>query len=301
MSSVKPDSAIPGAPDEAFCRDLEGRLARVAADYAACAVCELRCGVDRWAGELGRCLLPAEAFVYKEYLHFGEEESIVPTHTIFFSGCNFRCRECSDWSWVVKPQQAAPLDYEALARRVWQRVSEGAKNLHFVGGEVEVNLYAALRLLLAVGRRRPLVWNSNLYGTPLVYEVLDGLVSTYVADVKHPDGPCAEAVVGVPRYYEVVSRNLRAIRGTAEVIIRHLALPGHLECCTRPLLVRLRDEFPELTVNLMTGFYPFQRRAASVLHRRLTNAEKSDTIQFFQELGFKSAMIDGRWDKRSGL
>ncbi|MCA9523884.1 MAG: 4Fe-4S cluster-binding domain-containing protein [Myxococcales bacterium] len=287
--------------DEDYCRELEARIERVAANYRDCTVCELRCAVNRWEGELGRCLLPRDAFVYKEYLHFGEEESIVPTHTIFFSGCNFRCRECSDWRWVVKPTSAPALDYEALAARIRERVTEGARNLHFVGGEVEVNLYAVLRLLLTLGRRLPIVWNSNLYGSPLVYEVLDGLVTTYIADLKHPEGPCAEAILGVPRYYEIVTRNLRAVVPTAEVIVRHLALPGHFECCTRPLLMRLREEFPDVTPNLMTGFYPFQRRAPTVLPRRLTNAEKSDTIQFFQELGFKSAMIDGRWDKRSGL
>ena len=41
--------------------------------YSSCDVCPENCGVDRHTGQLGKCGLDADARVYKEYLHFGEE------------------------------------------------------------------------------------------------------------------------------------------------------------------------------------------------------------------------------------
>lgn len=55
-----------------------------------CMLCERRCGVDRTAGR-GACLLDHKARVASFFLHLGEEAPLVPSGTIFFSGCNFRC------------------------------------------------------------------------------------------------------------------------------------------------------------------------------------------------------------------
>ena len=62
--------------------------------YASCDVCAERCGVNRLTDERGHCGLGEDARVYKEYLHLGEEQCLVPSHTIYLTGCNFRCRFC---------------------------------------------------------------------------------------------------------------------------------------------------------------------------------------------------------------
>ncbi|HRE91284.1 MAG TPA: hypothetical protein PK095_19355, partial [Myxococcota bacterium] len=43
----------------------------------------------------GTCGLGAGARIYKEYIHFGEERRLLPSHTIYFTGCSFRCAFCS--------------------------------------------------------------------------------------------------------------------------------------------------------------------------------------------------------------
>ena len=71
--------------------------------YRSCDACAERCGVERHAGPAGVCGLGSGGRVYKEYLHWGEEARLVPSHTIYLSGCNFRCAFCSDWDAVVEP------------------------------------------------------------------------------------------------------------------------------------------------------------------------------------------------------
>ena len=56
-----------------------------------CHFCEHRCNVDRPKGEKGICQIDGTARVSSAFLHTGEEAPLVPSGTIFFSGCNFKC------------------------------------------------------------------------------------------------------------------------------------------------------------------------------------------------------------------
>ncbi|MHA1754644.1 MAG: hypothetical protein ACTSYR_03920 [Candidatus Odinarchaeia archaeon] len=56
-----------------------------------CHLCEHRCNVNRLGGQKGFCGVGAEARVSSFFLHTGEEAPLIPSGTIFFSGCNFRC------------------------------------------------------------------------------------------------------------------------------------------------------------------------------------------------------------------
>jgi uncharacterized Fe-S radical SAM superfamily protein PflX len=56
--------------------DLDERIARARAAYGACAICERRCGNDRFAApEAGYCGLGGEAHIFNELLHFGRSSS----------------------------------------------------------------------------------------------------------------------------------------------------------------------------------------------------------------------------------
>jgi uncharacterized Fe-S radical SAM superfamily protein PflX len=66
----------------------------------SCAVCPHACGVNRLAGELGRCRIGARARVASFGAHFGEESPLVGQHgsgTIFFEGCNLHCIFCQNY------------------------------------------------------------------------------------------------------------------------------------------------------------------------------------------------------------
>jgi putative pyruvate formate lyase activating enzyme len=120
----------------------------------------------------------------------------------------------------------------------------------------------------------PLVLNSNMYMTPEVIELLEGVVVMYLADFKFGSDGCARSLAGVDRYHEVVTRNLLLAAAQAPMIVRHLLMPGHLDCCLRPVVRWLADHLPDTPFTLMTGYVPAWRtREDDALGRTLTPAE----------------------------
>ncbi|WP_414469581.1 hypothetical protein [Methanobacterium sp. ACI-7] len=63
--------------------------------YKNCYLCEKRCYVDRNI-EKGYCNV-GEPKIASEFLHMSEEVLLVPSHTIFFAGCNFECIYCQNY------------------------------------------------------------------------------------------------------------------------------------------------------------------------------------------------------------
>jgi putative pyruvate formate lyase activating enzyme len=55
---------------------------------------------------------------------------------------------------------------------------------------------------------------------------------------------------------EVARRTIRRATEHADVIVRHLLLPGHEDCCTRPTLEWLAAELPQVKVSLRANYVP---------------------------------------------
>jgi putative pyruvate formate lyase activating enzyme len=223
---------------------------------ARCTLCPWDCRVDRLAGELGFCGLGRDAFYTKELLHFGEEAEIRPSHTIFLTGCSLRCVYCMTGDSVVRPHTGRRVEPAAMAARIGERAREGARSISFVGGNPDQNLLPILEVLNACDVDLPVVWNSNLYGSVELMELLEGVVDIHLADLKYGNDHCAQRSSSVPRYWETVTRNLRTAARDARAIVRHLLLPGHHDCCTVPVLRWLAENLPGVPVNLMTQYRP---------------------------------------------
>ena len=43
------------------------------------------------------------------------------------------------------------------------------------------------------------------------------------------------------------------------MIVRHLLLPGHLECCLGPIVEFMREELPQVLFSLRDGYLPSWR------------------------------------------
>ena len=68
-------------------------------DLSNCTLCPRECGVDRTAGQLGFCGLPADIRAARAALLFYEEPCISGTNgsgAIFFTGCNLGCVFCQN-------------------------------------------------------------------------------------------------------------------------------------------------------------------------------------------------------------
>jgi putative pyruvate formate lyase activating enzyme len=73
----------------------------------------------------------------------------------------------------------------------------------------------------------------------------------------------------------VVCRNFSYAWRTAEVMVRHLVLPGHLECCTRPIMEWVSRNMPGVYFNLMFQYRPEYRASLFAgIDRRLTEEER---------------------------
>jgi len=205
-----------------------------------CTFCEWRCKIDRVKqGRRGACHLDSAARVVTYFRHFGEEPPLVDRHgsgTIFFTSCTLRCLFCQNWDISQDPSSGAPVSPRNLSLIIKSLRSEGAANINFVGGEPTPNLHVILEALRFTSVNVPILWNSNMYLTPEAMRILADVVDIWLPDFKWGNDDCAIKYSRVVRYFEVVSRNHFMAYQNGDMIVRHLVMPGHVECCTKPIL-----------------------------------------------------------------
>ena len=57
-------------------------------------------------------------------------------------------------------------------------------------------------------------------------------------------------------YLAVVTRNLLTAAGQGDLIVRHLLLPGHFDCCFRPIVAWLKANLPGAKFSVRDGYLP---------------------------------------------
>ena len=199
-----------------------------------CNLCEHRCHVDRAAGERGQCQAGPRPRVFRQAVDYGEEIDLVPSHVVFLSGCDLKCAFCIAGKDAMDPGRGEELSSEVLADLVAYGQSRGARNLQWSGGQPSLFLPAILELMAGCPQLPPIVWKSNFHETPEAMELLSGVADVYLADFKFGNNACASRLAGVDGYVQTVTRNLLIAAGQGRLIVRHLLLPGHDECCLGP-------------------------------------------------------------------
>ena len=270
--------------------DLRARADQARRLLCACRLCPRRCGVDRTRGQTGYCGLDAGAYWFRELVDYAEEIELIPAHAIYVTGCNMRCVFCMTGSWNADPAGGTAWDTPDLSRRVRRRRREGARTLWFVGGEPTLSLAAILDLVADVPDVGPVVWDSNMYFAPDARDLLRGVVDVYTADFKFGNNRCARDVADAPHYVETVTENLRFAYETATLIVRHLLVPGHLDCCCRPVLEWVGRELPGVRVSLRGNYMPPDGPTRDpALRRYVTDAEHDRACALAQHLGIALA------------
>ena len=241
---------------------------------ADCRFCAHDCRVDRLADERGLCHAGTEARFFSAQVEVSDELELIPSFAIALSGCDLRCAFCitGESSWNARAGQS--FNASAMAKKARTALNNGARTIMLFGGEPTIHLPAALELVAALPNTAKLVWKTNAHGSPQARELLDGMFDVWLADFKFGNDQCAQRLAKISDYDRIVKDNLIWAREHSELIVRHLLMPGHVECCWRPIAEWLAENLPDVKVSLGLGFWPaWQTAQHSELQRAVSVAE----------------------------
>ncbi|TFF95106.1 MAG: radical SAM protein [Promethearchaeota archaeon] len=259
-----------------------------------CIFCERQCKVNRIDGEKGYCLISKDSYVSSVFPHMGEESPLIPSGTIFFLGCNFGCVFCQNadisQSWKNRRDPAdisQKVDGPKLATLAETLESRGVININYVGGDPIPNIHTIIESLQHQKSNITQLWNSNFYLTEQSLNLLINLMDFWLPDFKYGNNDCANKYSGVENYYEILTRNLKKIHdlGSGEIIIRHLVMPNHVECCSKPILDFVAEKVPNCVVNIMGQYRPqYKAYDYPEINRRPSSEEMREVKNYAEKL-----------------
>ena len=287
--------------------------------YKNCRQCPRACGVDRTEvcggfeslnHRIGFCRENADLRIAFAGLHFGEEPLVTVfggSGTIFFTGCTLRCAFCQNYQ-ISQDGLGRAVDAEEFADICLRLQNAGAENINLVTGSHHIPKIAQfLRTARDRGVTIPFCWNSSAYETVEMLELLKGLVTIWLPDLKTLDGALSQKLFAAPNYPEaataaikwMIENNPLDIQSIPEppdakpaewaqpgqprdkmlsgVIIRHLFMPGHF-AETDDVLAWLKEHADgRAIISLMNQYTPvkFNESADQLMARRaaLSNLE----------------------------
>ena len=262
-----------------------------------CDLCPHHCGVNRLCGESGFCHILETPRIYQHFLHFGEEDFISPAFIVNFAGCNLSCPDCPErahWQQPALPITSAT-DYAHALMSHWKRVGLPA-SLEWIGGEPSLNLPFILEasdvLKQHLPNCPPILLNTNAYFNEDLISYMQKLIDGFVFDLKC-SCECSKQLTGAADYYNVVTRNIQLIVNADWnpdlLIVRHLVVPHHFECCTKSVIEWFCQNIPGLKFNLMTTY----RSIKDGLYKGLDEDYKNIAINYARCAGIKHLLING--------
>ncbi|MBE8539634.1 radical SAM protein [Geoglobus acetivorans] len=243
-----------------------------------CVFCQRKCRVNRYERR-GYCKTGAESYYSSEFLHFGEEPELVPSHTIFFNRCTFSCVFCQNWDIVCRDD--TPVNPKELAYLIDIRRRQGSRNVNFVGGNPDQHAHTILEVLIHVNSSLPVVWNSNMYHSVELAGVIEDVIDLWLGDFKYGNDDCAAKYSNAGNYFETVTGNFLRAKKHGELLIRHLVMPGHVECCTERIVKWVSKNLGRDTrFNLMFQYWPaYRANEFPEISRRLNRGEIKQAIK----------------------
>jgi len=271
------------APRSVLARE-RARIAR--AMLADCRFCAHDCRVNRLAGEKGLCHAGAEARFFSAQIEVSDELELIPTFAVTLSGCDLRCDFCITGASSWNPRAGTGFDARAMAVKAEAALQNGARTIMVLGGEPTIHLPAALEFVSLLPETARLIWKTNAHGSAPARELLDGMFDVWLADFKFGNDACALRLAKVLDYVRGVRENLLWADEHSQLIVRHLLMPGHVECCWQPVAEWLAENLPGVKVNLRSGFWPaWQAARHPELRRTVSGPESARAVDLAQSLG----------------
>ena len=223
--------------------------------------------------------------------------------TVFFGGCNLRCRFCQNYQ-ISRNGQGVTMDEKQLETLFLRVADSGVHNINLVTPQHYSDVIA--RVLSKVKHKLsvPVVYNTNSYESVGALSNLDGLIDVYLPDFKFVDSTLSANLCGAGNYFEVASKALLEMlrqqpnnrfddNGILQkgVIVRHLVLPSLVEDSKR-VLDFLASVDKNITVSVMSQFFVAQHDDKfPFLNRKLTQREYQNVVDYFFNLGLKNGYM----------
>ena len=279
-----------------------------------CTLCPRRCGANRAAGRTGFCGAGATLKAARAALHHWEEPCISGTRgsgTVFFSGCTLKCCFCQNYP-ISAEGLGKEITVEHLAEIFLNLQAQGAHNINLVTpGQWQPWIIAALDLARAKGLRLPIVCNTGGYETVESVQVWRGYVDIWLADLKYVSSALSAELSAAPDYFAEAKPAIEAMMAQAGhpvfdadgilqkgVILRHLALPGHVEDSFAVLdqMAAWNDADPGCFLpSVMSQYTPFYKAAEHGIGRRITTYEYRRVVNYAMDKG----LVQGYMQQKS--
>lgn len=291
--------------------------------YNSCAQCPKQCKIDR-ATQTGFCRETDKLRIAFAGLHFGEEPLITVkggSGTIFFTGCTLRCAFCQNYqiSQNGLGKEVSIQDFVNICKKL---ADEGAENINLVTGSHHIPFIAeGIKAAKEEGITIPFCWNSSAYESVEMLELLKGLVTIWLPDLKTLSCDLSKKLFAAPDYPEVAAKAIKWMiknnpleieekdgneKMISGVIIRHLFMPGHFEETADVLAWLKENADSKACISLMNQYTPVpfdeeesklegRKKALSAIENRLVTPQEDEDIQdlieafdfdylFYQEL-----------------
>ena len=253
-----------------------------------CTLCPRRCGADRAAGRTGFCGAGATLKAARAALHHWEEPCISGTRgsgTVFFSGCTLKCCFCQNYP-ISAEGLGKEITVEHLAEIFLNLQAQRAHNINLVTpGQWQPWIIAALDIARTKGLRLPIVCNTGGYETVESVEAWRGYIDIWLADLKYVSSALSAELSAAPDYFAEAKPAIEAMMAQAGhpvfdadgilqkgVILRHLALPGHVKDSFAVLdqMAAWNDADPGCFLpSVMSQYTPFYKAAEHGIGRRI--------------------------------
>ena len=246
--------------------------------YNSCTQCPRNCKANRTDGKTGFCREGKEVRIASAGLHFGEEP-LITVHggsgTIFFTGCTLHCAFCQNYQIAHQGMGKAVSKDEFI--KICLKLQEiGAENINLVtGSHIIPQLAEYLKAARDAGVTIPYCWNSSAYEKVEMLELLKGLVTVWLPDLKTLSAPLASRLFGAENYPEaateaiswMIKNNPLKIEEVKKdgitkdkmlsgVIIRHLFLPGRFAETADTLEWLKTNADSKACISLMSQYTP---------------------------------------------
>lgn len=274
-----------------------------------CTLCPRKCKVNRAENKMGVCCAGKNIKIALANLHFFEEPCISGksgSGTVFFSGCNMRCKFCQNYK-ISQECNGKEITIEELADEFLKLQKNNANNINLVTGFMYVpQIIEAINLAKKNGLKIPIVYNSSGYESVETIKMLKGYIDIYLPDLKYYYNELGKELSNADNYFQIATKAIKEMYVQVGnpifndekimqkgVIIRHLVLPNHIRN-SKMVLKWIKENFNNnVLVSVMAQYFPsFKANETEDINRKLNEKEYKEIEEFVSTLNIDGYMQD---------